>query len=169
MCGRFTNQATWAEYHAALRGFLDDQHQGWKTAEEQPKPRYNLAPTRDTDRYRRVVAVCSEGGVDLNEWMVSQGQAIAYRQYSPAYVPAEEKAKAARLGVWAGEFQNPADFRHAGHPGFSGRKSFFIRTTRHIQPHIGSRHTGHCLRPDDLDAAGHSRGARSAASRAGRT
>ena len=46
MCGRFTNQATWAEYHAALTGFLDGQRQGWKTTEEQPKPRYNLAPTQ---------------------------------------------------------------------------------------------------------------------------
>jgi len=126
---------------------------------------------RDTDRYRRVVAVCSEGGVDLNEWMVSQGQAIAYRQYSLTYVPAEEKAKAARLGIWAGEFQNPAEFRHAGHPGFSARKSPSIarRTARHIRPHIVSRHTGRCLRLNDLDAVGHRCGARSAASKAGRT
>src|SRR5262245_40225560 len=47
MCGRYTNQATWGEYHATLRGFLDGQHQGWKAPDEQPRPRYNLAPTQN--------------------------------------------------------------------------------------------------------------------------
>ena len=35
---------------------------------------------RDIDRYKRFVAVCSLGNVDLNAWMVRQGWAIAYRQ-----------------------------------------------------------------------------------------
>jgi hypothetical protein len=43
--------------------------------------------------------------------MVAQGQALAYRKYSGRYVPDEEKARAARLGLWAGEFQPPWDFR----------------------------------------------------------
>lgn len=36
---------------------------------------------RDTDRYGRVVAVCTLDGVDLNRWLVQQGHAIAYRAY----------------------------------------------------------------------------------------
>ena len=55
---------------------------------------------RDTDRYARVVATCAEGGVDLSQWMVAQGQAVAYRKYSQAYVADEEKAKAGRLGFF---------------------------------------------------------------------
>jgi len=46
MCGRFTNQATWTEYYTTLRGFLDGARQGWKAPAEDPKPRYNLAPTQ---------------------------------------------------------------------------------------------------------------------------
>lgn len=37
---------------------------------------------RDTDRYRRIVAICRAGGEDLNAWLVSEGWALAYRHYS---------------------------------------------------------------------------------------
>ena len=62
---------------------------------------------RDRDRYGRVVAVCRAGGEDLNAWMVSQGLALAYRRYSMAYVGQERAAKAARRGLWRGEFVAP--------------------------------------------------------------
>ena len=67
---------------------------------------------RDWDRYGRVVAVCRAGGVDLNGWMVSEGWALAYRQYSTDYVTQENNASAARLGVWQGDFVAPWDWRH---------------------------------------------------------
>jgi len=63
------------------------------------------------DRYKRALAVCFLNETDLCEWMVSQGQALAFRKYSTEYVPTEDKARAARLGLWAGEFQNPWDWR----------------------------------------------------------
>lgn len=66
---------------------------------------------RDTDRYGRVVAVCSVAGKDLGAWMVSHGHALAYRKYSLDYVPAEETAAAAKAGIWAGEFEAPWDWR----------------------------------------------------------
>lgn len=66
---------------------------------------------RDTDRYRRMVAVCMAGGVDLGRWLVQQGYALAYRKYSLDYVGDEDAARAAKAGMWAGEFQNPADVR----------------------------------------------------------
>jgi endonuclease YncB( thermonuclease family) len=37
---------------------------------------------RDTDRYGRMVALCTAGGEDLGGWLVSQGYAIAFRRYS---------------------------------------------------------------------------------------
>lgn len=66
---------------------------------------------RDKDRYGRVVAVCSANNEDLNAWMVAQGWAMAYRKYSTDYVKQEERASAAKLGIWQGEFVPPWDWR----------------------------------------------------------
>jgi len=66
---------------------------------------------RDIDRYKRIVAVCSLGNVDLNAWMVRQGWAIAYRQYSRDYVDDESAAQAEKAGIWAGRFINPSRWR----------------------------------------------------------
>jgi len=65
----------------------------------------------DIDRYGRAVSTCSVGSKDMQEWMARNGYALAYRQYSTAYVPAENAAKAAKTGIWVGEFVNPADWR----------------------------------------------------------
>lgn len=66
---------------------------------------------RDTDRYGRTVAVCRAGGEDLNGWLVGEGHAIAYRRYSRDYVAAEEAARAAKRGIWAGTFEEPSAWR----------------------------------------------------------
>ena len=65
----------------------------------------------DTDRYGRIVAICYKGQEDLNAWMVSQGWAISYRQYSTDYVSQEELAKASKIGIWAGQFVVPSQWR----------------------------------------------------------
>ncbi|MDM7947083.1 MAG: thermonuclease family protein [Oceanibaculum nanhaiense] len=66
---------------------------------------------RDIDRYKRFVAVCSLGNVDLNAWMVRQGWAVAYRQYSRDYVDDESAAQTEKAGIWAGRFIEPANWR----------------------------------------------------------
>ena len=66
---------------------------------------------RDIDRYKRIVAVCNLGTVDLNAWMVRQGWAIAYRQYSRDYVDDESAAQTEKAGIWAGRFIEPANWR----------------------------------------------------------
>jgi endonuclease YncB( thermonuclease family) len=63
------------------------------------------------DQYGRIAAVCTADGLDLNAAMVDAGFAVAYRQHSLAYVPNEERAKAARKGLWAGSFELPWDYR----------------------------------------------------------
>lgn len=68
---------------------------------------------RGTDRYGRMVATCSVAGQDLGAWLVGHGHALAFRKYSRAYVEAEKRAKAARLGVWSGEFEEPWQWRAA--------------------------------------------------------
>ena len=67
---------------------------------------------QDTDRYGRIVAICRGTGEDLNGWMVAQGWALAYRQYSMVYVSQETAAHAAGLGIWRGAFTAPWDWRH---------------------------------------------------------
>ena len=66
---------------------------------------------RSRDRWGRFVAVCRTGGEDLNAWMVTQGHAVAYRRYSTAYVEHERRAKAARRGLWQGDFVTPRRWR----------------------------------------------------------
>lgn len=68
---------------------------------------------RDIDRYQRVVAVCRSGGEDLSAWLVSVGWAIAYRRFSTDYVAAEEAARAAKRGLWAGTFTAPEEWRRS--------------------------------------------------------
>jgi hypothetical protein len=43
--------------------------------------------------------------------MVVAGLAVAYRRFSQAYVDAEAEARAAKRGVWQGEFEMPWDYR----------------------------------------------------------
>ncbi len=66
---------------------------------------------RDQDRYGRIVAVCHTKGRDLNAAMVLSGMAVAYRKYSTDYVVQEARAKAARRGLWAGQFVPPWNWR----------------------------------------------------------
>lgn len=66
---------------------------------------------RDQDRYGRTVGVCFARGEDLNAWMVREGWAVAYREYSMDYVDEEESAREARRGLWRGTFTAPKDWR----------------------------------------------------------
>ena len=68
---------------------------------------------RGTDSYRRIVAKCAVAGVDLGEWMVANGWAVAYYIYSYDYTRAEQQAKSARRGIWASEFDLPSEWRKA--------------------------------------------------------
>ena len=65
----------------------------------------------ERDRDGRIVAVCRHGGRDVNAWLVREGWALAYRRYSRAYVREESAAKAARRGLWRGEFVQPWNWR----------------------------------------------------------
>ncbi len=69
---------------------------------------------RGRDRYKRMISVCRKDGMDVNEWMVRSGWAVAYRRYSEDYVEAETAARSESAGVWSGEFVMPWDWRR-GH------------------------------------------------------
>ena len=63
------------------------------------------------DRYKRLLAVCYVGPLDINERMVTDGWAMTYRKYSKDYVRAETFAKSRREGMWLGEFKPPWEWR----------------------------------------------------------
>jgi endonuclease YncB( thermonuclease family) len=67
---------------------------------------------KQQDRYKRLIAVCFSAGADLNAWMVQYGHAVAYRRYSKAYVHQEDVARQAKVGLWAGAFEMPWEWRH---------------------------------------------------------
>jgi len=66
---------------------------------------------KDMDRHRRVLAICSVDEQDINEWMVSEGWAVAFRKLSDKYIEAEQQARVARRGIWASTFDMPWDWR----------------------------------------------------------
>ena len=63
------------------------------------------------DRYKRVIAVCYSGTVDLNAELVRKGWALAYRRYSKDYIAVEQEAQNDARGIWAGKFETPWEWR----------------------------------------------------------
>ena len=63
------------------------------------------------DKYKRYLAKCFKGKINLNRWMVRNGHAVAYRKYSKLYVPDEDFAKEKKLGLWRGSFVKPEKWR----------------------------------------------------------
>lgn len=89
-----------------------------------------ICVSMERDQHGRLLGKCQAGKVDINEAMVASGYATAYRHYSGDYVPAEERAKRAKLGLWSGTFTRPEDFRHAQVPNPERRSA----TTKKRQP-----------------------------------
>lgn len=61
----------------------------------------------DVDKHDRLLALCRVDGVELNREMVALGFALSYGRYRDD----ERAAKAARRGMWTGEFERPRDWR----------------------------------------------------------
>jgi endonuclease YncB( thermonuclease family) len=59
------------------------------------------------DNYGRMLGLCSAGGENLNEWMVTQGFALAYTCYSQQYIAQEMASREAQCGLWSGAFIAP--------------------------------------------------------------
>ena len=65
----------------------------------------------DIDKYKRYIAECFINNQNINELMVRNGWAIAYRYYSLDFIDDEEIAKNNKAGIWKGEFLDPYLFR----------------------------------------------------------
>ena len=65
----------------------------------------------DIDIYNRYVAICYVDEININQWMVKNGWAIAYRYYSKDYINEEEYADNNKLGIWKSKFIEPYLYR----------------------------------------------------------
>ena len=65
----------------------------------------------DIDRYKRFVAKCFVKNINLNQYMVQNGWAVAYRYYSDDFINDEEIAEKNKVGIWQGKFLDPYLFR----------------------------------------------------------
>lgn len=63
------------------------------------------------DQFGRTVAHCHVSGTDIGAAMVEQGHARAYLEFGDEYLPQEQLAQKAGLGIWAGSHDAPWDFR----------------------------------------------------------
>ena len=61
------------------------------------------------DRYGRRLVRCVSDGHDVNAEMVRRGWAVSYRGHSTE----EAEARGAGRGLWAYDFERPADYRRA--------------------------------------------------------
>ena len=61
----------------------------------------------ERDRYGRMLALCRVGDVDITRARVEEGWAVAYGDFADE----EAAARARRVGLWAGEFDRPREWR----------------------------------------------------------
>jgi endonuclease YncB( thermonuclease family) len=64
------------------------------------------------NRYKRNMAICrNANGADIGQQLITMGWAVARTDEVPAYAAAEQAAKSARRGAWAGKFIDPLKWR----------------------------------------------------------
>lgn len=78
------------------------------------------------------LATCTAGTIDLADALTTVGMAIALEGADPAYAARADRARELRLGIWAGEFVLPADFR-ATDPAFLQRQERRQRAARQAE------------------------------------
>lgn len=88
----------------------------WPCGEESRKALSHLIAGRpvhcraaESDQHGRLLAFCTAGGIELNREMVRSGFAVAYGQFEAE----QREAKAARRGLWSGEFVEPREWRRS--------------------------------------------------------
>lgn len=64
------------------------------------------------DKYKRTIAICFAGSVEINQEMVKKGFAVAVPELGGKdYIVYEEYAKKNKLGIWQGSFELPSLWR----------------------------------------------------------
>lgn len=73
----------------------------------------------ERDRYDRLLVRCRAGAADVNAALVREGFALSYGDYGRE----EAAARLDGAGLWAGEFQRPADWRRSHQAGAGPEES----------------------------------------------
>jgi len=63
------------------------------------------------DGFGRVLGTCLAGDTELNAAMVRSGWALAFVKYSDRYTAEQGVAQTAQIGLWAGSFDKPWEWR----------------------------------------------------------
>jgi endonuclease YncB( thermonuclease family) len=63
------------------------------------------------DTYGRALGICTVANTELNGSMVRGGWALAFVKYSDRYAADQAEAEKAKVGIWAGSFIKPWDWR----------------------------------------------------------
>lgn len=63
------------------------------------------------DRYKRSLAICNNGGIEINQEMVRSGWALAYIRYGSPYKSEQIEAMKGLKGIWNGTFIEPEMYR----------------------------------------------------------
>jgi endonuclease YncB( thermonuclease family) len=74
------------------------------------------------DKYDRLLVTCRKGDLDINRDMVGRGLAVSFGDYEVE----EAAAKAARRGLWAGNFVLPSQWRATHRPEAAAEKPHFF-------------------------------------------
>lgn len=65
------------------------------------------------DLYRRYLATCvNKHGININQALVEEGLAWAFRRYSMDYANEEDAARKKKIGIWQAPTMAPWDYRH---------------------------------------------------------
>ena len=103
-----------------------------------------------TDAFGRTIGICSAGGQDLNAWLVANGWALAYRQFSEDYVGEEEQARSNGRGIHRGQFIDPWNWRRGER--LDGQDTFAAIASGALDVDALAERM---LRGDDSDVYGH--------------
>lgn len=87
----------------------------------------------ERDKYNRLLARCTAGGIDLNSALVRNGWAVAYGDYAAE----EADARGARRGLWAGEFDRPSAWRAVHGAAHEDEHTFAIAIWNAIRELLG--------------------------------
>ncbi len=63
------------------------------------------------DKYGRLIGICYLGKTNINQWMVENGWAFAYRYYLKTYLYEENRARQSKKGLWQAKFVYPWNWR----------------------------------------------------------
>ena len=65
----------------------------------------------EKDFFGRYLGICFKNNININQWLVENGYAVAFTKYSKDYVIFEEIAKNNKVGIWSGKFLMPWEWR----------------------------------------------------------